>query len=78
MAPLLPPGSADSSGGAGGGPAKRAIGRVLARAYTARLRPASTTLEAANWETDTDLEAGTEKQVVTMNVHDAHNAYRAL
>lgn len=65
MAPLLPPGKADSSGGSsrggGGRPAKPgAIKRILSRAYTARLQP---TLEAANWEQDTDLESGAEKKV---------------
>lgn len=59
MAPLLPPGNADSTGIA----AKRSIGRALSRAYTARLRPAGSGLDAARWEQDTDLEAGTEAQV---------------
>lgn len=59
MAPLLPPGKADSTGIA----AKRSIGRALSRAYTARLRPAGSGLDAARWEQDTDLEAGTEAQV---------------
>ena len=60
MAPLLPPGKADSTGGA---TARRSIGRALSRAYTARLRPAGSGLDAARWEQDTDLEAGTEAQV---------------
>ena len=59
MAPLLPPGKADSTGAV----AKRSIGRALSRAYTARLRPAGSGLDAARWEQDTDLEAGTKAQV---------------
>ena len=59
MAPLLPPGKPDSSGVT----AKISIGRVLPRAYTARLRPAASGVDAASWEQDTDLEAGTESQV---------------
>jgi hypothetical protein len=67
MAPLLPPGKADSTGVA----AKRSVGRALSRAYTARLRPAGSRLDAARWEQDTDLEAGTEAQVGPVAEHSA-------
>jgi hypothetical protein len=59
MAPLLPQGKANSNGVV----ANSSIGRALSRAYTARLRPAASGVDAASWEQDNDLEAGNEAQV---------------